>query len=101
VQEDEVGDGGQSGGRVRRRGQKGENRQYVAISTKFSYFGGFGASPPLPIWAKFGDKQYTHLLRSHAKFHPNPFIVSPSTNEKLQFGAIIQIWEAAIPSSLH
>jgi len=39
-----------------REGERMKNRQYAAISTKFSNFGDFRASPPLPIWAKFGVK---------------------------------------------
>jgi len=61
------------------------------MSTKFSHFGGGGscAHLPLPIRAKFGKR---HGLCLHAKIHLNPFIVSPSRNEKLQFWANVDIW---------
>jgi len=70
-----------------------KNRWNIAISTNFltllcpSLF-----TDPSQIWRK----QLTCSLHMHAKFHVNPFIVSTSRNEKLQF---LHIWGATVPSS--
>jgi len=64
-EQDEGGERAKDEKRAKGREDKGgKNRQYVVISTKFSYFGGFvrfGVSPLLPIWAKFGVKQLTYV----------------------------------------
>ena len=49
------------------------------------YIFGDCCTHPLPIQTEFGRKQWTKGVRSHAKFHLNPFIVSPCRDEKPQF----------------
>jgi len=64
---------------------QGKNHQNIAISTNFLHFAG----AHVLMQAKFGNRQLTDSLRLRicAKFHliPNPFIVSPSRDEKPQF----------------
>jgi len=58
---------------------------------------------PIPLYrsSHFGKRQYTHRLCLHAKFHLNPFVISPSRDEKPQFGAKIDIWGLLIQPQGH
>jgi len=62
-----------------------------AFSTKFSHFGWLFCSSPCQSGPNFGERQETHGLHLHAKFHLNPFIMSPSRDEKTQFWANFDI----------
>jgi len=64
---------------------RGKNCWNITILTKFSHFVGLLCPSHLPIRAKFSIRQQTYGLCLHAKFCLNPFIVSPSTDEKPQF----------------
>jgi len=77
-----------------------KNGRNIAISTKFSHFGGCYAHPPLSIRTKFGEKHRRSTIRLHAKLHLNPLrpIVSLSREEKPQFWANFDIWGLLYPA---
>jgi len=56
---------------------RAKNCRNIAISTKFSHWG-LLCRPASSIRDKFGRKQHICDIRFRAKFHLNPFIVSPS-----------------------
>jgi len=72
--------------------------RYCNFDQIFYILRGSWNNAPLLIQAKFSMRQYTHCLRSHAKFHLNVLIVSACSGQKPQFWENFDIWRTPVPT---